>query len=76
MFILNICVLILAVFVVLAVIINPTNQNAMKLFEIVYMAFMIPSVIVVSLGTIVYVLAKKRIPHWLEPYIPHDDEGD
>ena len=63
----------MAVFIVLAVIINPGNQNAYKLFEVVYMAFMLPSVIVVSLGTIVYVLVKKRIPQWLEPYMPHDD---
>ena len=76
MMILNTCVLIIAIFIVLAVIINPTNQNAHKLFEAVYMAFMLPSVIVVALGTIAYVLVKKRIPQWLEPYVPHDDEGD
>lgn len=74
--ILNTCILILAVFIVLAVIINPTNQNAMKLFEIVYMAFILPSAIVVALGAAILVLVK-RVPHWLEPYVPHEeDEGD
>lgn len=73
---LNICIMIFAIFIVLAVIINPTNQNAHKLFEAVYMVFVIPGAIVVALGVAILVLAKKKIPQWLEPYVPHDDEGD
>ena len=74
--IINVCVLIMAVFIVIAVIINPTNRNAYKLFEAIYMAFVIPGAIVVALGVAILVLTKKKIPDWLEPYVPHDDEGD